>query len=259
MPNSQGWFVWHELATTDPGSARSFYTAVAPWAVRPSEMSDAYTLIEAGGVPMGGIVAVDTTHAERRGNPHWTPYVYVYDLDASARQVVQLGGQVRAGPEEVPGVGCWALIADPQGVTSGLYEPNRPSAMAPPGSTPGDFWWHELLTTDYKAAFAFYHALFHWEKTSEFDMGPMGIYFMFGQHGRAYGGIYNRRPDGPAPRWLSYVGVADVNPAAAAVKRLGGAITNGPMEVPNGDWIAMATDPQGAAFALQSPKPASSA
>jgi predicted enzyme related to lactoylglutathione lyase len=260
MPNPQGWFVWHELSTTDPAAAESFYTQVAPWSVRSSELSNTYRMIEAGGAPLGGIVAVDPAQADRAGNPHWTPYVYVYDVDAIARQAVSLGGQVRAGPGEVPGVGGWALIADPQGATIGIYEPDRPSHSPNGGGGPkrGDFSWHELATTDYQAAFAFYRPLFNWEKTSESDMGPMGVYFMFGQKGRSYGGMYNRQGDGTPPRWLSYIAVADVNPAAATVTRLGGAIVNGPMEVPNGDWIAMARDPQGGAFALQSPKPGAS-
>jgi predicted enzyme related to lactoylglutathione lyase len=254
MPNSQGWFVWHELATTDPRAAESFYTQVAPWSVQPSEMSDSYRMITAGGPPMGGIVAVDPAMADRAGKPHWTPYVYVYDVDASVRLATNLGGEVRAGPGEVPGVGCWAVLADPQGATIGIYEPDRPSP--PPAGAPhsGEFSWHELATSDYKAAFAFYHTLFNWEKVRESDMGPRGMYFVFGQRGQAYGGLYNQQ-NGSSPHWLSYVSVADVNPAAAAVKRLGGTIVNGPMEVPTGDWIAMAHDPQGGSFALQSPKP----
>ena len=254
MPNSQGWFVWHELSTTDPAAAEKFYTQVAPWSVRPSEMSNAYHMIEAGGAPVGGIVALDQSMADRQGAPHWTPYVYVYDVDASVRQAAELGGRVVVPPTEVPSVGCWALLTDPHGATIGIYEPDRPS-HAPTGAGPlGEFSWHELATSDYKSAFAFYHALFGWEKTSEFDMGPMGIYFMFGQRGRAYGGIYNRSGNGGAPRWLSYISVADVNPAAAAVTQHGGTVANGPMEVPNGDWIAMARDPQGGAFAVQAKK-----
>jgi uncharacterized protein len=254
MSIAQGWFAWHELATTDPAAAEAFYTQVAPWSARPSELSNTYRIIEAGGETMGGIVAVDPTVADRAGSPHWTPYVYVYDVDASARQAVDLGGQVRAGPEEVPGIGGWALLADPQGATIGIFEPDRPG-HSPNGARRGEFTWHELATVDHKAAFAFYAPLFAWEKTGEFDMGAMGMYFMFGQRGRTYGGMYDRPGDGTPPRWLSYIGVADVNPAAAAVTRLGGAIVNGPLEVPNGDWIAMARDPQGGAFALQSPKP----
>ena len=259
MSNAQGWFVWHELATSDPAAAESFYTQVAPWSVRSSQLSDSYRMIEASGAPMAGIVAIDPAVADRRGEPHWTPYVYVYDVDASARQTATLGGKVLAGPAEVPGVGCWALIADLQGATMGIYEPDRPSGA--PGAAPrrGEFSWHELATTDYKAAFAFYQSLFGWEQTSEVDMGTMGPYCMFGQHGQAYGGMFNRPGDATAPRWLSYIGVTDVTPAADAVRRLGGAIVNGPMEVPNGDWIAMARDPQGGSFALQSPKPGAAA
>ena len=261
MANTQGWFVWHELATTDPGAAESFYTQVAPWSVRGSEISNTYRMIEAGGRPLGGIVAIDPAIADRRGEPHWTPYVYVYDVDATARQAASLGGQVRLGPAEVPGVGGWALIADPQGATIGIYEPDQPGPSPNGGGAPprGEFSWHELATTDYRAAFAFYRALFNWEKTSEHDMGPMGVYFMFGQRGSSYGGMYNRQGEATPSRWLSYIGVADVNPAAVAVQRLGGAIVTGPVEVPNGDWIAMARDPQGGSFALQSPKPGASA
>lgn len=259
MPNTQGWFVWHELATSDPVAAEAFYTQVAPWSMRTSQLSSSYRMIEAAGAPMGGIVAIDPTVADRRGDPHWTPYVYAYDVDDSARLTTTLGGAVLAGPAEVPGVGCWALLADPQGAALGIYEPDRPSGA--PGASPrrGEFSWHELATTDYKAAFAFYQALFRWERIAEHDMGPMGTYFMFGQRGQSYGGMFNRQGDGTAPRWLSYIGVADVNPAADTVRRLGGAVVNGPMEVPNGDWIAMARDPQGGAFALQSPKPGAAA
>lgn len=254
MPHSQGWFVWHELATTDPAAAEKFYTQVAPWTVRSSEVSGSYRMIEAGGAPIGGIVAIDPSIVDRRGTPHWTPYVCVYDVDASTRQAADLGGAVVAGPAEVPNVGCWALLADPHGTTFGIYEPDHPSP-APAGAGPrGEFSWHELATSDYKSAFAFYQALFGWEKTSESDMGPMGIYFMFGQRGRAYGGMFNRSGDGDSPRWLSYISVADVNPAAVAVTLHGGTIVNGPIEVPNGDWIAVARDPQGGAFALQAAK-----
>src|ERR1051326_7125794 len=102
MPNSQGWFVWHELSTTDPAAAERFYTQVVPWTVRSSELSDSYRMIEAGGVPMGGIVAIDASVADRQGAPHWTPYVYVYEVDASAGQAADLGGRGHARPGAGP-------------------------------------------------------------------------------------------------------------------------------------------------------------
>ena len=56
--------------------------------------------------------------------------------------------------------------------------------------------------------------------------------------------------------WLLYFRVPDVHAAAGRVKANGGAVVNGPMEVPGGDWIVQCTDPQGAAFALHSTKKA---
>ena len=55
--------------------------------------------------------------------------------------------------------------------------------------------------------------------------------------------------------WLSYIRVPDAKKAAATIKKLGGRIINGPMEVPGGSWIAGGLDLQGAAFAVHSPRP----
>ena len=54
----------------------------------------------------------------------------------------------------------------------------------------------------------------------------------------------------PVPLWLFYFVVPDIDAAAEKVKAGGGAVLNGPMEVPGGAWIIQATDPQGAMFAL---------
>lgn len=250
MPNSQGRFAWHELATTDPAAAAAFYSAVTSWTTRPSEFSDTYTLLTKDRTIEGGVEAIERHPVPGADKPHWMPYVCVYDVDACARQAKTLGGRLCIGPREVPNVGGWAVIADPQGALIGLYEPEL--KPAPGGAAPGrgDFSWHELVTTDYKAAFDFYRPLFQWEKTGEFDMGEMGMYVMFGQRGQTYGGMFNRVPDMPPPSWLSYICVDDVDAAAIGIKQAGGTVILGPMEVPGGDRIVQGLDPQGAWFAL---------
>ena len=60
---------------------------------------------------------------------------------------------------------------------------------------------------------------------------------------------------GPAA-WLGYVRVDDVRKVAPKITGAGGTITHGPAEVPGGDWIVNAVDPEGVAFAAHSPKPA---
>jgi predicted enzyme related to lactoylglutathione lyase len=253
MLNSQGRFVWHDLATSDPDAAMSFYTQVTPWKTQPGDYDPKYTLWVNDGHPLGGVEALSDELKARSIPSQWLPYVYVYDVDACSRQVKTLGGQVRMGPYEVPNVGSWSVITDPHGARIGLYEPEAkvPSEYRTPRR--GEFSWHELATTDYKAAFEFYQALFGWEKTSEFDMGEMGIYFMFGKKGVPYGGMFNRRPDMPPPHWLSYIRVDDVKATADAVKKFSGTVHRGPMEVPGGDMIAICADPQGALVAFHTP------
>ncbi len=129
--------------------------------------------------------------------------------------------------------------------------------MSSPGEPPkkGNFSWHELTTSDSVAAFDFYSKIFGWEKTSEFDMGaPMGIYQMYGQGGEPYGGMMTRTPEMPPPNWLCYIMVDDAKAAAERIKSGGGKVLVGPMQVPgeSGDWVAIATDPQGAATAVHS-------
>lgn len=248
MPKNaaHGRIVWHDLTTTDIGAAKSFYTQITPWSTRPWEDVKHYEVWMLGDDSIGG---VGTSHVTGRG-PQWLPVVCVYDVDATARQAESLGGRIVQPPKEVPYVGCWAVIDDPQGAPIGVFEP----ADVPPGhdgeARIGEFSWHELATGDYKAAAEFYRALFRWEKTSEYDMGESGIYYMFGQRGRVYGGIFNRTPEMPPPNWLSYIRVADVKSVAEQVKSLGGRVMAGPMQVPGGDWVAVCVDPLGAGFAL---------
>jgi predicted enzyme related to lactoylglutathione lyase len=56
------------------------------------------------------------------------------------------------------------------------------------------------------------------------------------------------------PNWQIYFRVPDINAATERIKANGGKIINGPMEVPGGDWIVNAMDPQGAVFALHARK-----
>ncbi len=126
----------------------------------------------------------------------------------------------------------------------------------PEGMPPvGEFSWHELATTDPEAAWGFYQDLFGWEKMSEFDMGPMRIYQIFGRRGTAMGGIFRKPAEMPGPpAWLYYARVADVNAAVEAVKRQGGQVLSGPMEVPGGDWVAQSLYPQGGPTAVHEVK-----
>src|SRR5262249_9719395 len=155
------------------------------------------------------------------------------------REAVDLGSRIIEPPTDIPTVGRYAIVADPQGAVFAGFtpEPARKREESQPGI--GDFSWHELVTHDYPAAFRFYERLFGWEKGTAMDMGELGVYQMFGRNGVPMGGMYNAPPGAPMPpAWVHYIQVPDVHRAAETARRLGGRVTSGPLEVPGGDWIA---------------------
>lgn len=247
----RGRFVWHELATTDVDAAQSFYTDVVGWGTQPSGQVTGmrYELWTADGAPVAGLMELAHMSPDDAGvPPHWLTYVGAPDVDATAARAAELGGRVLVPAMDIPGVGRFAVLQDPQGGTFGVLQPNMPAGEDRPAAV-GEFSWHELMTTDVDAAVAFYSDLFGWEKTEAMDMGEYGVYQMYGHHGRTLGGIF-RQTGGAQVGWLAYARVPDVNEAAERVKRDGGRILNGPMEVPGGDWIVQFADPQGAVLAV---------
>jgi predicted enzyme related to lactoylglutathione lyase len=154
---------------------------------------------------------------------------------------------------DIPGIGRIAMVGDPQGAAFYVMTPigAEPSPSFAPGKL-GHGGWHELHTSDWKAAQAFYREQFGWGQTDAMDMGAMGTYLIFNAGADPIGGMMNS-PAFPQPMWLYYFTVDDIMAAKARVESAGGAIHNGPHEVPGGNWIAQAQDPQGAMFALVGP------
>ncbi|MEW5916661.1 MAG: VOC family protein, partial [Gemmatimonadota bacterium] len=181
----------------------------------------------------------------------WLGYVAVPNVDATIEQAVKLGGSVVMSPMDIPMVGRSAVIADPQGAAIGIFTPvgDAPGHEGAPNT--GEFSWNELFTTDYTAASKFYSDLFGWEKGQAMDMGEgLGIYQLFRRNGRDVGGMFNKPDPNMPSMWCYYVRVPEMAAAQQRITSGGGTVVNGPMEVPGGDTILMATDPQGAMFAV---------
>lgn len=248
----RGRFIWHELMTTDTDAAAAFYSKVVPWKTQDSGMPS-YTLWMAGKTQVGGLTGLAPDGAEGTP-PHWIVYIATPDVDATVAQAERLGGKVLKGATDIPNMGRYAVLTDPQGATFAVYTPPGPPPEGVGAQTgPGEFNWHELATTDYDAALSFYTELFGWEKGPTHDMGGMGIYQIINLGGAQAGGIYNLQQPSTPPHWLSYVRVADCAKATTAAKSAGARILNGPMEVPGGSWITMMEDPQGGEFAVVEP------
>jgi predicted enzyme related to lactoylglutathione lyase len=252
MSNSDvlGRFVWHELLTTDTDDAAAFYRKVAPWRTQPSNMPG-YTIFMSGNAQVAGLMALP--HDD--GTPaHWLMYVGTPNVDATCAHARTLGGRICKNPADIPNVGRFAVLADPQGATFAVFTPGSGAPPAKPEF--GSFSWHELATTDVTGALNFYGELLGWAKGVSHQMGALGVYQLFEHDAVAVGGMWNTQGPATPPSWLSYVHVADAGRAVAAVKSAGGRLLHGPVEVPDRSWVALFLDPQGGAFAVhEMPRP----
>ena len=247
-------FVWYELMTGDPVAASAFYTAVVGWGAQDSGMPGmAYTLMTIGDAQVAGVMATPGELKAIGAPAAWSGYVAVDDVDALEARVLQLGGKVLSPAQDIPEIGRFAVVADPQGASFMLFKPQRadPPPMPAP-EAPGTTGWHELRALDGPAVFDFYATLFGWTKGEGLDMGPMGVYQLFEIDGVPSGAVMTRESDAAPPAWRYYFRVAAIDAAAQRVAQSGGAVTMGPHQVPGGNWVLHGRDPQGALFALMS-------
>src|SRR3569833_2137663 len=185
----RGRFVWHELMTTDTDAAAAFYSKVVPWKTQDSGMPS-YTLWMAGKTQVGGLTGLPSD-GDSGTPPHWIVYVATPDVDATVAEAQRLGGKVLKGATDIPNMGRYAVLTDPQGATFAVYSPpGSPPDGAGASGGPGEFTWHELATTDYAAAMSYYSELFGWEKGPEHDMGLLGFFLLFVLGGALVGGFF---------------------------------------------------------------------
>ena len=113
--------------------------------------------------------------------------------------------------------------------------------------------WYELMTTDMNAAEAFYKTVVGW--TGAPFAGSPEPYTMFSRSGELPVAGLMPKPEGidAPPFWAMYVGVPNLEKAAAHITRLGGKETSPVIEVPTIGRMQMMTDPQGAAFYIYEP------
>ena len=123
-----GVFSLNELITTDLTSAKEFYSELLGWTFTETKTiyGNPYLVVHREGTIVGGMMLKD-------GNvpddviPCWDPYITVDDIEASAKRVEKLGGEVILPPTDIPKVGRFCVITDPQGISLNLitYEDNK--------------------------------------------------------------------------------------------------------------------------------------
>jgi predicted enzyme related to lactoylglutathione lyase len=127
-----GQFFWNELHTTDPKGALSFYEKVVGYthSAMESPAGTYYVLNSPNGAGRAGV----TDHLPKGTAPHWLPYVVSDDVDATAARAKGSGGSIHFGPEDIPGIGRFAVLQDPTGAFLAVMKPLPREKMRTPGA-----------------------------------------------------------------------------------------------------------------------------
>jgi predicted enzyme related to lactoylglutathione lyase len=242
---THGRFVWHDLTTPSMAGAQEFYGKLLGWTFKSVETGPgqpAYALIQLGDRQIGGITE---TPAGSHFPPYWLGYVSVSDVDATADAAQAAGGRVAMGPAEIPHVGRFALLEDPQGGAVIAFKAVQGDVEAPERPGLGEFCWDRLNSTTPDASAAFYTRVFGWSA----EAVPGSTNRMF-RHGDLPTASLATMPfEGPA-HWLTYLNVADLNESRARAEWLGAEILVDQLDVPGVGTLAIVRDPQRAVFCL---------
>src|SRR5262245_40341350 len=136
----RGRFVWHELLTADPKTAAAFYSKVVGWKAQAWDKDPSYTLLVIDDRLMAGAMVLPEQAKAMGAPPNWLSYIGTPDVDATVRQAAVLGGKVLRTAADIPDIGRFAVLQDPQGAVFAVYAPAQaPSDETTPGL--GDFSW----------------------------------------------------------------------------------------------------------------------
>ena len=245
---THGAFSWSELMTTDPQAAVKFYDSLLGWTNRTMPMPQGdYHVQMIGELPVAGIMQLP-----QPGLPTaWLYYITVDDVDATAKKAVELGATIAVEPMDIPTVGRFCGLVDPQGVFFHVikYEVESDGAEMPDVNfadsfgTHGAFSWYQLATKDPQAAAKFYSSLFGWEIVSQ-DM-PSGPYTMIKVEGEGIGGIMGLWDENTPPHWGAYVTVDDADAVAGGVEAAGGRVLMPPTDIEKVGRFVTVQDPTG--------------
>ncbi len=120
-----GAITWLELYTTNPDVAGGFYTKTIGWATAAHDMGEMgkYTMFNMPGSEKDGVGGMMKMPPGMENVPsHWLPYFEVTDCDASAKKATELGGKLVMPPTDIPDIGKFAFVQDPQGAMFAIYK-----------------------------------------------------------------------------------------------------------------------------------------
>lgn len=247
----QGTPNWVDLQTTDTDAAKAFYRRLFGWTFddQPMPQGGPYSMAKLGEEHVAAIAPQPPEMAAAGVPPRWNTYLAADSVDDAIAKVEAAGGQVAMAPFDIMDAGRMAFVMDPGGAAVAFWQAGK-HIGATLVNEPGTVMWNELVTTDPSAA-AFYEQVLGMTTAKMADM-DMGDYTLFQVNGEMVGGTVAPQLPGVRNHWHVYFAVADADATVAEITELGGSILAAPFDTPVGR-MAVASDPQGAAFSIIQP------
>ena len=257
-------FIWYELMTSDANAAAKFYSDVIGWQIPREPMGppggmDYRPIGRSDGGMAGGVLQLSGDMAAHGARPTWVGYLYVPDVEAAAKAMEADGARVLMPKKTLP-VGDIVMMADPMGAPFYVMRPIPPPDQ--PDKQSDVFHptqaqhvrWNELQSADLPRALQFYAKHFGFSLGETLSMGELGNYHFIDHGGVRIGGMMPKPAPGVPGGWQFYFGVPSVLGAQRAIQAGGGKVVVDLHQVPGGDWVLTAVDPQGAPFCVVGPK-----
>jgi predicted enzyme related to lactoylglutathione lyase len=244
---------WTDLWTSDVEGSRSFYGALFGWdADDPDPQFGGYFIFNRMGTQIAGAMG---DMGDQKATNTWSVYLATDDAAKTVELAEAAGATVVSPAMAVGDLGTQVVLLDPTGAHVGAWQPATFPGfrMLNEHAAPS---WFELLTSDYKAAVAFYRDIFHWETQEISDTDEFRYTVLKDPSGEGeLAGIMdasNFLADGAGSHWKVYWEVADIDTTVAKVLELGGSVEQPVQDTPYGRLAGVA-DPAGAGFSLRQP------
>jgi|SaaInl4_200m_RNA_FD_contig_61_23390_length_629_multi_8_in_0_out_0_1 uncharacterized protein len=115
-----GMLSWYELMTTDVEGAKEFYKKLFGWSFKENNSTGMpYTIGKIKGKAECGIFKKPE---QLKNIPScWGIYITVDNVDETAELAKKLGASILREPEDIPNIGRFSVIQDPQGAVIHLF------------------------------------------------------------------------------------------------------------------------------------------
>lgn len=111
-----------EIVANDPEKASAFYGELFGWEIKATPMGDGstYHMISATEGSIGGGI-MKAEGGMQPGPGGFVPYLLSEDIEATLAKAGELGAKTVAPKTQIPGIGYYAVFADPDGNLVGLF------------------------------------------------------------------------------------------------------------------------------------------